>query len=90
MLKELLQYQEDWHRYEFAKSCGQIHSHAIYFSKSHYDKIRAIVDQDQEDENVDIPKVLQQWLQSNDCNSNDIFSQIFVSMHPAGGIETVE
>ena len=36
-------------------------------------------------DNVNKAKELQRWLQSNDYNENNVFSPMFVSMHPAGG-----
>ena len=45
-LKDVLQYNDSWSRYEFAKSRGQIHSHSLYFSKDHYRILKGILDQD--------------------------------------------
>ena len=42
-LKEGLQYNDSWNRYEFAKSRGQIHSHSLYFSKAHYQILKSIL-----------------------------------------------
>lgn len=45
VLKNLFQYEDDWSRYEIAKSRGAIHSHALYVSKDHY-IVEAILEQD--------------------------------------------
>eukprot|EP00111_Clytia_hemisphaerica_P012308 TCONS_00036142-protein len=62
VLKELFQYDECWSRYEFAKSRGQIHSHSLYFSNSHYNIVKAILAQDKNDPCVNIAKDLERWL----------------------------
>ncbi|XP_066920336.1 uncharacterized protein [Clytia hemisphaerica] len=85
VLKELFQYEEFWSRYEFAKSRGQIHSHSLFFSKQHYDKVKAILSQDKNDPTVNIAKDLETWLQTNEMNDTGVFSPGFVSLHPAGG-----
>ena len=71
-LKEGLQFDDSWSRYEFAKSRGQIHSHSLYFSKSHYNILKDIIDED-----IDLPSKannLERWLQSNDLNTDEVFS----------------
>jgi hypothetical protein len=43
-MKEILQYDDIWWRYEFAKSRGAIHSHAVVSSTRHADKIKEALD----------------------------------------------
>ena len=81
VMKELVQYDDCWWRYEFAKSRGEIHSHAIVFSSKHAKKIENALQQSEEEQ----PEALHNWLQTNYCNENNVFSPGFVSMHPAGG-----
>ena len=82
-MKEICQYDDIWWRYEFAKSRGAIHSHAIIFSKKHHEMMKKC----KLDPNP--PMKLNKWLQTNelDDESSGIFSPEFVSMHPAGGEE---
>ena len=92
-MKNLFQYEDDWSRYEIAKSRGAIHSHALYVSKDHY-----IVRFERslhcrsyfgtryiQPWEVDIAKDLEKWLQSTELNTDETYSPNFVSMHPAGG-----
>ena len=85
VLKHLFQYEDFWSRYEFAKSRGQIHSHSLYFSKLHYQIVKAILSQDKNDPTVNIAKDLEKWFQTNELDGEGVFSPQLVSMHPAGG-----
>ena len=83
-MKETLQYDDIWWRYEFAKSRGAIHSHAVVSSSRHADKIKEALD----GENA--AHQLWKWLQTTELDSpeDNVYSPGFVSMHPAGGIES--
>ena len=85
VMKETLQYDDVWWRYEFAKSRGAIHSHAVVSSTKHANKIKDAMESD------DAAEKLHKWLQTNelDSPSENVYSPGFVSMHPAGGEETV-
>ena len=81
VMKELLQYDDIWWRYEFAKSRCAIHCHGIAFSKKHSQKVKEAL------ENENSIDELKKWLQTADRDepSEGIFSPGFSSMHPAGG-----
>ena len=83
---ELFDFNDYWFRYEFAAGRGMIHSHAVIFSPSHANKIKATSDvfSDSQD-NVTQADELEKVLQTTDYNSDTFFSPEFVSMHPAGG-----
>ena len=85
VMKETLQYDDVWWRYEFAKSRGAIHSHAVVSSTRHAVKIKEALDSE------DAADQLCKWLQTTELNSpeNNIYSPGYVSMHPAGGIESI-
>ena len=85
VMKETLQYDNVWWRYEFAKSRGAIHSHAVISSSKHANKIREALDSENPADQ------LCKWLQTTELDSpeNNIYSPGFVSMHPAGGDEAI-
>ena len=82
--KETLQYDDIWWRYECAKSRGAIHSHAVVSSTRHADKIKEALDGENSADQ------LWKWLQTTELDSpeDNVYSPGFVSMHPAGGIES--
>ena len=82
---ELFQFTDFWFRYEFAIGRGAIHSHGILFSEKHANMIKSALDVD---DNLDIvAQHLEQFLQSQEKNTEEIFSPEFCSLHPAGGVE---
>ena len=89
VLKELFYWTDVWFRSEFAKSRGQIHSHDIYFSKTHHKIINSIMESDNVSE---IPNELFKFFQTQEYDDEDeqIYSPHFVSMHPASGHETLK
>ena len=87
--KELFDWTDIWVRDEFAKLRGQIHSHSIMFSKSHYSKVNEIMSRTDVDAS-EKARLLHSWLQTDAENTDTLFSPGIVSMHPAGGNYDVE
>ncbi|XP_057310732.1 uncharacterized protein LOC130648690 [Hydractinia symbiolongicarpus] len=93
--KKVFQYNDSWWRYEFAKGRGEIHGHAIISSSKHAQKVKTIMDglsNDVPDSQASqtAAQELQNWLQTTNEDSDDIFSPIFTSLHPAGGNEIID
>ena len=86
VLKEAFQYDDVWWRNEFAKSRGEIHSHAIIFSKKHALKIKSALENQS---GINPSEELRKWLQTTELDNKEqnLYSPGFVSMHPAGGSE---
>ena len=84
VLKELYDWTDIWVRDEFAKLRGQIHSHSIVYSKSHFSKVNEIMSTT-DVENNEKARLLHSWLQTDAENTDTLFSPGIVSMHPAGG-----
>ena len=83
VLKEVYDWVDVWLRDEFAKSRGQIHDHALIYSKNHYEKVKAIMSSDLDTNGKAI--LLHQWLQTNQHDTDSFHSPNIVSLHPAGG-----
>ena len=90
VIKELMQYDDVWWRYEFAKSRGEIHSHAIVCSSKHAKNVQTALETVDDEGNCLAGEELRKWLQSTGYDNNGIFSPQFTSMHPAGGQEKVD
>ena len=85
ILKELYDWTDIWVRDEFAKLRGQIHSHSIIWSKSHFAKVDEIMSNASTDVQ-EKARLLQSWLQTHNEDTDTLFSPSVVSMHPARGM----
>ena len=83
VLKELYDWNDIWVRDEFAKLRGQIHSHSIIYSKSHFSKVHEIMSSNVD--SAEKARLLHSWLQTDSEDTGTFFSPNLVSMHPAGG-----
>ena len=104
--KEIFQISDVWWRYEFAKSRGEIHSHAVISSAKHARQVENAMqpitrsDDQSQDSNTDsqqhrqcveeAAEQLRIWLQTTEMDANGTYSPQFVSLHPAGGQEVVD
>ena len=95
--KELFQYSDMWWRYEFAKSRGEIHSHALINSVSHYKQVESAMAQSLPTQNLEDEELrsnaveeLHKWLQTSERDEAGVYSPNFVSMHPAGGHQEID
>ncbi|XP_066910877.1 uncharacterized protein [Clytia hemisphaerica] len=85
VMRTLLQSDTFWFRFEFAKGRGQIHSHGVLFSEQHAKIVEDCLNCSEEDK----ANQLYNWLQSETNNTDEIFSPMFTSLHPAGGSEVI-
>eukprot|EP00111_Clytia_hemisphaerica_P011688 TCONS_00034333-protein len=85
VMRTLLQSDTFWFRFEFAKGRGQIHSHGVLFSEQHAKIVEDCLNCGEEDK----ANQLYNWLQSETNNTDEIFSPMFTSLHPAGGSEVI-
>ena len=83
--RELFDSDDYWFRFEFAKARGQIHSHGIIFSKTHAKNIEDALNINGTNSEEEKALNLYKWLQTNELNTDTVFSPEFVSLHPGGG-----